>query len=327
MIKQEELDNVISALGRAKKVLITSHMEPDGDAIGSMLALGSLMRRVGKSVQLLLNDAIPERYRFLPKWEEVGCYRESKTITIDPDTIIVLDAGELSRVGEPLVSHLPNNVNTINIDHHISNHYFARHNLVDAEASATGELIWLLFHSLGVKPTETEATHIYASIFTDTGSFRYSNTTSKALHVAAEMVGCGASPQFISRGIGENKSLSNLKLMGLALSTLTTVLDGQFVYLYLTRKMFETAGIIGMGDTEGLVNFARSIKGCRVSVLFRETEDDKVKVSLRGSVGIDVNSIAVGFGGGGHEMASGYISQENLEATIATLTKHVAALL
>lgn len=326
MIKAEELATVISALGKEKSFFITSHQEPDGDAICSMLALGSLLRRVGKTVHMELCDQIPERYRFVPHWEEITYHYDQRNHHSDAKTFIVLDSGELCRVGEG-IAELAQGSNVINIDHHISNQYFGSINLVDANASATGELIGIIYQSLGIEPTEDEAFCIYTAIFTDTGAFRYSNTTPLSLRIAAKMIETGVSPQVVSRAVSENKNFGNLKLMGFALSTLTSALDGQFVYLFLTREMYRNSSISGMGDTEGLVNFARSIKGCRVSALFRETEDGRVKVSLRGSEGIDVNTVALHFGGGGHEMASGYISRENLETTIDTLNKHLANIL
>jgi len=327
VIKAEELATVISALGKGKSFFITSHQEPDGDAICSMLALGSLLRRVGKTVHLELCDQVPERYRFVPHWEEISYHYDQRNHHSNGFTFIVLDSGELCRVGEGIVEMTLGSTNIINIDHHISNQYFGSINLVDSSASATGEIVGIIYQSLGIEPTEDEAFCIYTAIFTDTGAFRYSNTTPQSLRIAAEMIERGVSPQVISRAVSENKNFGNLKLMGFALSTLTSTHDGQFVYLYLTREMYRNSGITGMGDTEGLVNFARSIKGCRVSALFRETEDGRVKVSLRGSEGIDVNTVALHFGGGGHEMASGYISRENLDTTIETLNQYLVNIL
>jgi bifunctional oligoribonuclease and PAP phosphatase NrnA len=326
VIKAEELATVISALGKGKSFFITSHQEPDGDAICSMLALGSLLRRVGKTVHLELCDQVPERYRFVPHWEEISYHYDQRNHHSNGYTFIILDSGELCRVGEGIAELTSGSSDIINIDHHISNQYFGSINLVDANASATGEIVGVIYHSLGIEPTEDEAFCIYTAIFTDTGAFRYSNTTPQSLRLAAEMIEKGVMPQVVSRAISENKNFGNLKLMGFALSTLTSTLGGQFVYLYLNREMYKNSGITGMGDTEGLVNFARSIKGCRVSALFRETEDGRVKVSLRGSEGIDVNNVALHFGGGGHEMASGYISRENLVMTIETLNQHLATI-
>lgn len=278
-----------------KSFIIVSHVIPDGDAIGSILAMTLALEKVGKKVYPVIKDKLPEKYSFLP-----GSERISNNLPEKCDVAICLDCGDEERLG------LKDDVKTIadiivNIDHHKSNSFFGNFNFVDPQASSVGEILYFFiieFIDIDI------ANCIYTSIITDTGSIGYSNTNSTCLNVLAKLIEIGVKPDLIRRKVFDTRSLESLKLLKLTLDTLEVLNDGKIACLYITDNIMKKSNAKDE-DTDGLINYARDLKGVEVALLFKEREDNTVKVGLRSNEWVDVSIIAESFGGGGHARASG----------------------
>jgi len=294
-------NKIKTAIKKFNKFLISSHINPEGDAIGCQLALVSLLRRLGKKAVMLNESPVPHVLQFMKGTENV-----LKEIPADFNfqAAVILDCPDLSRVGRVSEYITPDKV-VINIDHHISNENFGKHNWVDQNISSTGEMIYDLFKAFKLKIEYDEALAMYVAIMTDTGSFRYTNTTSKTHRIAAELVDKGVDPYEAFGRIYETSSLQDINLLGEALQTLKLTDDGKVAWLWVTKEMLKKTKA-SLEGTEGIINFARSIEGVEIAMLFRETgTEGRIKVSFRSKGKVDVNKLAAFFGGGGHVTASG----------------------
>ncbi len=280
-----------------KSFMIASHVAPDGDSIGSVLALTLALQKIGKKAVPVINDDIPEKYKFLP-----GSDLIVKETSANYDVLIALDCGDIERLGfdKQLKEY---GAIVVNIDHHKSNSYFGDLNLVDSNASSVGEMIYQLLDGK-VQIDYDIALNIYTSIITDTGSIRYSNTTPLSLKILAKLVDKGIRPDYVSRQVFERRSLASIKLLKSALSTLEILADGKIASLLITQDMLKVAQA-NEEDTNGIINYAREIDGVEVAVLFKENEDSLIKVGLRSNEKVDVSKIAAKFNGGGHPRAAG----------------------
>ncbi|NQT75342.1 MAG: bifunctional oligoribonuclease/PAP phosphatase NrnA [Candidatus Omnitrophica bacterium] len=294
-------NKIKTAIKKFNKFLISSHINPEGDAIGCQLALVSLLRRLGKKAVMLNESPVPHVLQFMKGTENV-----LKEIPADFNfqAAVILDCPDLSRVGRVSEYITPDKV-VINIDHHISNENFGKHNWVDRNISSTGEMIYDLFKAFKLKIEYDEALAMYVAIMTDTGSFRYTNTTSRTHRIAAELIDKGVDPYEAFGRIYETSSLQDINLLGEALQTLKLTDDGKVAWLWVTKEMLKKTKA-SLEGTEGIINFARSIEGVEIAMLFRETgTEGRIKVSFRSKGKVDVNKLAAFFGGGGHVTASG----------------------
>ena len=217
---------------------------------------------------------------------------------------IVLDCASLDRAGKEMAGILENCDSLINIDHHISNTGFGAINIVDAGASATGEILYRIMDSLGIKISPDVATNLYAAIVTDTGSFQYQNATSRCHLAASMLLDLGANHRNVQQCLNEQKNLSSIRLLEKGLSTLTLEQDGRIAWMSLPRRFFEETGC-NLDDSEDFVNYPKSIAGVEVGILFKEVDDGVIRIGLRSKNIADVNILAGRFGGGGHERAAG----------------------
>lgn len=288
----------VKLIKESKKIAILSHIMPDGDNIGSCLALYNALIKLGKNVVLIQDDDIPEMYRFLKNSDRFVKPGENYSI----DLVIVLDCGDIGRLGKS--ARYLENKDIINIDHHISNTEFGHHNIVDTSASATAELVYELINKLEIVLDKDICECIYTGIVTDTGQFQYSNTTSVTHKIAADLISNGVEPSKVYKAVYQNNSISKIKLIGKALSLMEFYYDNRIASIMLNKEVFESVGAKDE-DTDGLINFARDIKGVEVALLFKETYDGKIKIGFRSKDFIDVNQIAQKFGGGGHIRAAG----------------------
>ena len=280
---------------------MSAHVNPEGDAIGSQLAMASLLRRLGKEVVILNESPVPHVLRFMKGAESV-----LKEIPRDfnAQALVALDCPDPKRLGR-IAEYISEERAVINIDHHISNENFGKFNWVEPDFSSAGEMVFDLFKAFRLKLTLDEAIALYVAIMTDTGSFRYTNTSSKTHRIAAELIEAGVKPYEMHTRIYETSSVQDTNLLGEALQTLTLSEDGKIAWLWVTKEMLKKTKA-SLEGTEGIINFARSIDGVEVAVLFRETgTEDRVKVSFRSKGRIDVNKLAAFFNGGGHATASG----------------------
>lgn len=313
------MDKVLQVLKNNKRFLITAHINLEGDSLGSQLAMKELLKGLGKEAFILDSDAVPEHYRFLPNACDV-CTDLTKRI--DFDAAIVVDCPTLRRTGKVGDIIKASKKPIVNIDHHISNEKFGDINWVDANASSAGEMVYQLFKACGVALSKEAALYLYIAILTDTGSFNYDNTSSVTHEIAGELLGYGLDPALVSERVYEHRSVSDLKLLGLALSTIEVNGSGEVAYLEITREMLKKTGA-EIAKSEGFVNYPRSIDKVRVAILFKEDpkERDLINISFRSKGDIDVNKIASAFGGGGHVKASGC----TIKGTIFDAKKKVLA--
>jgi len=308
------MKEVIKAISKNNKFLVTAHINLEGDALGSQLAMKELLISMGKKAYILDSDAVPDHYKFLPKADEVS----NDLDKIEPfDAAVVLDCPTLKRTGRVSKVIKENAKVVINVDHHISNEKFGDINWVDPNASSAGEMVYRLYKETGAKLTKEVALSIYIAILTDTGSFNYDNTSSVTHEIAGELLGYGLDPALVSESVYERRSLEDIRLLALVLDTLKVNKDGNVAYLEVTRDMLNKTGA-DIAKSEGLINYARSIDKVKVAVLFKEDlkEKNRINISFRSKGNgetIDVNKIASVFGGGGHMRASGCVIMCSLE--------------
>ena len=282
---------------RRQRFVITSHVRPDGDAIGSQLAMAFALRHLGKDVRIVNRDPAPPPLLAFPGTADI----EVADRVEDPgDAVIVMESGDLSRTG---VAGLDRGF-VINIDHHVGNAMYGAVNWFDVSAAACGEMVFDLVRELRVPLTYEIAVHIYVAILTDTGSFHYSSISPRTFDICRECVEAGVSPPAVARSIFDSNNLGRLKLFGAVLSRMELDDSGRLASLYVDHQIAADCGGT-YEDTEGLINLPLTVKDIQAVVFFKESAADDWRISLRSKGDIDVNAVARQFGGGGHKNASG----------------------
>lgn len=289
---------IISKIKESNKIAIMSHVMPDGDNVGSSLALYNGLIKLGKDVSFILDDDIPKLYRFLKSSDKVR--RPGKYESFD--TVIALDCGDAERLGKSKL-YLGKNF-VINIDHHVSNDEFGNINLVDTNASATGEIIYHIIKLLGIDIDKEISECIYTAIVTDTGKFQYSNTNSRTHQIAGELINNGVNVSHMFERIYQNSSKEKIILIKTALSSLEFFHNDSISCVSLTLEQTEQVNALDE-DSEGIINLARDIECVEAAVFLKEMEPRKIKVGLRSKKVVDVAAVALQFGGGGHVRAAG----------------------
>ncbi len=293
------IENILLEIKKRETFLITTHINPEGDAIGSSLALAIALSSIGKKVSLYTSDPVPKVLSFLPHSDMI---RQVKVVDERFDAVIVVDCGDLERVGFLRADNIPAEI-LINIDHHITNTGFGTLNLV-TEAVAAAELVYQIIKRLGIPVTPEIAICIYTAVMTETGSFRYSNTNRDTFRMAEEMVGFGVNPWEVAEHIYNRNSMGRIRLLGQILANLDVSDNGKIAWVIVREQMYQDTGST-KEDVEDVINFPRSIEGVEVAVLFRESNHNW-KISLRSNGRVDVSALALEFGGGGHSMAAGF---------------------
>jgi phosphoesterase RecJ-like protein len=309
------IKRIIDQLQKSRSVLVASHANPDGDAIGALLATGLALKAMQKKVHMYNQSAIPAVYRFLPAVNLVS--QRIKNIK-KYDTIVILDCGSLQRVGVK-APEIRKARTLINIDHHMTNTHFGHLQLIDAHACATSEIIYRLIKKLGVKFDCPMATAIYTGILTDTGSFRFSSTNQQAFSICADMIASGANPYEVAQNVYGHYSLGRIKLLNLALDSLEISPNGKLSIMSLTQNMLDMTHT-QTEDIDGIINYARRIEDVKVAALIHEVAGNgrarrQYHVSLRSDGDVNVALIAAQFGGGGHASAAGF----SVEAALSEL--------
>jgi phosphoesterase RecJ-like protein len=288
-------------LKKAYRVLLTCHRNPDGDAIGSELALAELAEKIGVKSVIVNRDETPANLSMLPGADRVLVADQlPQDFPEKYDLVITVECPQVERAGFEGLTRLP----ILNIDHHPDNPAYGVVNYLDPESPAVGEMVWRLFGELGVLPSPDAATNLFAALSTDTGDFRYSNATGRAFRAAAEMVDAGAQPAAVANWVHNNRSLASVRLLGESLRTLRIICGGKLALITADQEAFRRAEA-GSEDTEETVNIPRSIAGVQAVAYFKQWETDVVRVSLRSRGAVDVRAVAVSFGGGGHPNAAG----------------------
>jgi bifunctional oligoribonuclease and PAP phosphatase NrnA len=301
------LQEVLKHIGQRNRFLLTSHARPDGDAIGSALACGQVLRAMGKEAEVVLHDGVPRIYQQLPFAESVV---QADRVHGDYEAAIILECDSIQRTRlEGLEQSF-----LISIDHHVSGRPFAHVNWIDPKAVATAEMVYRLAREAGVRISPEIATCLYTAVLTDTGSFMFEGTNEHTFALARELVLAGADPAYCARNVYFGHSTAKMRLLGAALSNLHR--EGPLAWIWVTREQMEHAAA-KEEDCEGLVNYSLSIQDVEVSAFFRELPDGRFRVSLRSKGQLNVAVVAERFGGGGHKCASGCSLDGPLSVAVA----------
>ena len=304
-------DEITKVLQENNNFLITSHINLDGDGIGSELALYFILKKLNKKAIILNQDRLPKIYDFLPGSNKVHYLEDN---CIDPksiDVLIALDCSNIKRIGKTY--EIFKNIKTIvNIDHHKSNENYGSLNYVDYSASSVGEIIYGLIKSVDIDLLDVKiSTCLFTAIITDTGSFRYSNVSSRTFGVVSHLTSNGIKPHLIANNIYNRNTYSGLKLLGEALLNLEINESNYVSWITITRKMLNDTKAKDE-EIEGIIEVATTLNNVEISILFRETQNNKIKVSFRSKGNFDVNKFAGKFKGGGHPNAAGCLCSGKL---------------
>jgi len=297
------LDEIVEELQQAGKMLVTTHENPDGDALGSLLAFDEMMRALGKDSVMFMsasNFPLPHEYQHLP----LDRVQNEPPADMDERIAVFLDCGNIDRMPVDFLHKEGQHI--VNIDHHHDNTHFGTVNLVVGDASCTAEILWELAHALGVEITPSMAEALYIALITDTGRFMYENTGARAHTMAADLIEAGVDVAAVYRQLYQDLPFPRLQLLARALASVRRFDEGRITIVHLTRGDFGETGAIE-SDSEGVVDHLRSVEQTKVAVLIRELLDKEGrKISLRSTDGeVDVSVIARSIGGGGHRQAAG----------------------
>jgi len=297
MTTSPELLQIVDAIRARQRFVLSSHARPDGDSIGSQLAMAYALKALGKEVVAVNADPAPPPLMAFPA---VPGIRIAKDAVGAFDAAIIMECGDLSRTGVRGLDRFF----LINIDHHPGNSAYGQINWFDPSAAACGEMVFELVLALDVPLSPEIATHVYLAILTDTGSFHYSNITPRTFEIARQCIVAGVDPVAVARNVYDSNNMGRLKLFGAVLSAMQIDQSGRIAIVYLDHEMARAAGGT-YEDTEGLINLPLTVKEIRAVVFFKEEEGETYRVSMRSKGEIDIGAIAKEFGGGGHKNAAG----------------------
>ncbi|KPU28386.1 3'-5' oligoribonuclease A [Caloranaerobacter sp. TR13] len=313
----DEIIKLKQKIDEAKYICLVSHIHPDGDSIGSLLGLGLALESINKKVAMLKIDDIPYKYRFLPGISKIKSYGENEKF----DLLIILDCSDLDRLGS--FKYIIDKAKYIvNIDHHISNTNYGDINIINHEASATGELVYNILKCLNLYIDKEIATCLYVAIATDTGSFRYDNTHSETHYIASKLLEKQIDLKRITFEVFQNKKLASTKLFIEALNTLNLYYDDKLAVVQVTQQMLKRNNA-EFNDIDGIVEYIRDIETVEVACILKEIEKNEVKVGLRSKRYVNVADIAKVFQGGGHIRASGCTIYSNITEAKELLVKEI----
>jgi phosphoesterase RecJ-like protein len=320
------MKQIIQSLKESRCILVASHANPDGDAIGSLIAIGLTLSGLGKGTTLYNESPIPAVYRFLSGVQRVVDRLDDLELF---DTAVILDCGDIQRLGDvgSAIERIPI---VINIDHHVTNSRFGHFHIVDPSACATSEIIYRLISEMDVPIDLDIASALYTGILTDTGSFRFSNTNQAAFEICGNLVSLGVDPYRIAQRVYGTYSLGRIKLLNLALDSIEISKNGRLSLMAVTQDMMKETNT-RPEDIDGLINYAKGIQDVKVAALIQEMNHhprgkfegpSHYHVSLRSDGTVDVAAIAIQFGGGGHSSAAGF----SLESTLPEIKSKLITL-
>ncbi len=318
--KDADPSTIAAALQAHDRFVVTTHENPDGDALGSLLATSLTLEAIGKDSTMYLGGTVPfpHEYRFLPL-ERIGRGRAPE---MERRVLVAVDCANERRLGPDWERLLDGARLVVNVDHHHDNTRFGDVNLIRPDASSTGEILRDVIRELGLELTSEIAEALYVALVTDTGRFQYSNTTAKALRLAAELVDAGADVHRVFQGVYENVAFAKLKLLAKALEHARVLEGGRVIVSHLEREDFEDAGA-EEPFSEGIIDYLRAVEGAEIAALIREPPSGNGpsrRVSLRTTEeGLDVSVIARKSGGGGHRQAAGFPS----DASVGEITDFI----
>ena len=292
-----DLLRIVDAVRGRRRFVLSSHARPDGDSIGSQLAMAFALRTMGKEAIVVNADAAPAPLMAFPGVRDI---RIAAAIDGDFDAAIIMECGDLKRTGVAGLERFF----VINIDHHPGNTGYGQINWFDASAAACAELVYDLVRALDVPLTKDIATHIYLAILTDTGSFHYSSISPRTFDICRECLEAGVDPVMVARNVYDSNNMGRLKLFGAVLGAMQIADSGRIAIVYVDHEMARAAGGT-YEDTEGLVNLPLTVKEIEAVLFFKQEKGDEYRVSLRSKGEIDIGVIAKEYGGGGHKNAAG----------------------
>jgi len=308
-------DDVRRIIDSSHDIVCMAHKDADADSLGSALAFAAMLRAIGKAPHPVVPDPVPFTLDYLPGYETLE--REPERI----DAIFTFDCATTGRFGEKRGLLESGRFPVVNIDHHVSNSAYGSVNLIQPDASATGQVVFRLLRTLGLPIPPEAATNLYAALLTDTGGFRHENTTEEALRLAAELVHLGADPAWIALKSYKSRAVSTLRLEALAVAAMRTELEGRLVWSEVTRGMLDEAGA-SWQETDGIIDVLQTVDTMTVAVLFKELQPDVTKISVRTRGDADATDLCSPFGGGGHRRAAG----AELHAPLAVAQERVLQL-
>jgi phosphoesterase RecJ-like protein len=316
-VEADVVGSICEAIVRRQRFLLTSHARPDGDSIGSQLAMAYALEALGKQVRLVNADAAPDHYREFPGVDRIEIATSSSA---EADALIVMECSDLARTG---VAGLDRHF-IINIDHHAGNRMYGALNWFDESAAACGEMVFDLIRALGVPLSREIATHIYLAILTDTGSFHHSNITPRTFDICRQTVEAGVNPAAMARRVFDSNSFGKLKLIGALLDAMELVDSGRLAVLYMDDRMLDACGCTH-NDTEGVINLPLTAREIQAVVFFKANAGGDVRVSMRSKYDVDVRSVATQYGGGGHKNAAGFTVSGTLAEVRPQIIERIVA--
>jgi bifunctional oligoribonuclease and PAP phosphatase NrnA len=304
-----------------QKFLVSCHIHPDGDAIGSTLAMGNALSQMGKQVTMVCREGVPNVYHFL---EGSSLIQTDVDPGYAPEVLICVDCAEKERVALPATVWKNPKLQIVNIDHHITNTGFGLLNIIQPNAAATGEVIFRLLTAGSITLNRNIAIALYTAIATDTGFFRYTNTSWYTMEVAAQLVkDYQVDLSKVAEQVHEQKSYNSIRLLGEVLNTIQVGIGGKVAWAILNQPMLDKYPVENE-ETESYVNYARSIEGVEVGILFKELHPGEIKLSWRSTTAVDVSKLAANFGGGGHARAAGCNIDGPLDKVVSEVLKYVS---
>ncbi|MFH2049631.1 MAG: bifunctional oligoribonuclease/PAP phosphatase NrnA [bacterium] len=313
-------DDISSIIEKSQKVLVVSHIDPDGDALGTQLAFAAYLRSLKKDVYLVKESDLPEKYKFLPDVDLISNI-EDYNHDLGIDTVIILECPGFDRLGKAHTL-FGDKVSIINIDHHRDSIMLGDVNWIDPTRSSVGEMVFEYFEASGFNLNKNIATQLYTAILTDTGRFRYNATSPRTMEIVGRLIAAGADPKYICDEVYYNLSQSTMMLTAKVLHSIEYHCDGRICLLTLTKNMLEDSGA-DMSESDGLVDFTLFTEGVIVGALIKESDQNITKISMRSRDGINVAEIAAKFGGGGHFNAAGCTIEKNLESAKEVILKNL----
>ncbi|HEX4950354.1 MAG TPA: bifunctional oligoribonuclease/PAP phosphatase NrnA [Blastocatellia bacterium] len=299
------LGEVTDLIEKHQSFAITTHIRPDGDGLGSSLALYWILRSLNKDSEVVIHDSVPQAYSKLPGASDI---KVQSDLERRYDAVFVIECSDVTRPGLPSL----NDQFVVNIDHHTTTELFGNLNWIDSTAAAVGEMVYNLAKAMGVQITSEMASCIYAALLTDTGSFHFSNTTERTFKIASELVKCGAQPAKLSQAIFYQYPYAKIKLTGAVLSTLQCDETGKVAWIQMTHDAMQESGATEE-DTDGIITYPLTIGDVEAAAFFRELANSTYRVSLRSKNRVNVAQVAEQFGGGGHKNAAGFTLTANFE--------------
>jgi phosphoesterase RecJ-like protein len=322
---EQMLEHAVQFIRSQDDFVVVSHVNPDGDAISSTCAVGWLLDRLGKSYVLVNEDVVPPKFDYLAYQSKIATADSDVYAQASKGAIISVDCADFSRIGAP--SHqFPAGIPMLNIDHHPTNDHFGTASLIQPTAAATCEILFELIQAFGFSLDREIANTLYTGLMTDTGGFRYANTTPGVMQIAADLLAAGAQGAVLSEKLLESMTYSQLDLLRRSLNQLQFSEDRRLAWMVITTEDIQETHAVN-SDLEGLVNYARNVEGVEVGVLFKQVNEETYKLSMRSAGLVDVAKVAKMHGGGGHHRAAGVTMQGNLAdiqaRLFATLTEEL----